>query len=137
MTAESSVPRVTDTITVLEGFDAMRVFLEVIWQRQDRTSHEIGFVLGGSRWVDGSLADPTIWEDWLVAIRMSRRRAKGSTILSTTMHRAHRAACIEMQDRDRVPIAYAPFCAGEPGLNGIEAASSLRKGWVNENVSDP
>jgi len=53
------------------------------------------------------------------------------------MHRAHRAACIEMQDRDRVPIAYAPFCAGEPGLNGIEAASSLRKGWVNENVSDP
>jgi len=44
MTAESSVPRATDTITVLEGFDAIRVFLEVIWQRQDRTSHEIGFV---------------------------------------------------------------------------------------------
>jgi len=77
MTAESSVPRAMDTITVLEGFDAMRVFLEVIWQRQDRTSHEIGFVLGGSRWVDGSPADPTIWEDWLVAIRMSRRRAQG------------------------------------------------------------
>jgi hypothetical protein len=67
----------TDTITVLEGFDAMRVFLDVIWQRQDRTSHEIAFVLGGSRWVDGSPADPTIWEDWLVAIRMSRRRAQG------------------------------------------------------------
>jgi hypothetical protein len=48
MTAESSVPRATDTITVLEGFDAMRV-LDVIWQRQGRASQEIAFVLGGPR----------------------------------------------------------------------------------------
>jgi len=75
MTEEGSEPRATDTITVLEGFEAMPVFLEVIWQRQDRASQEIAFVLGGSRLVGGSPADPTIWEDWLVAIRMSR--AKG------------------------------------------------------------
>src|SRR5258706_530290 len=40
---------------------------------------------------------------------------RGSTILSTTMHRAHRAACIEMQDRD--PLNSLP----------AEAKAQLRK----------
>jgi hypothetical protein len=32
-----------------------------------------------------------------------------------------------MQDRDRMPIACAPFCAAEPGFNGTEAASASPK----------
>jgi hypothetical protein len=65
-------PKATDKITVLEGFDAMRAFLETIWQRQGKAPEDIAFVLGGSRWADGSPADPTIWEDWLMAVRISR-----------------------------------------------------------------
>jgi hypothetical protein len=65
-------PKATDKITVLEGFDAMRVFLETIWQRQGKAPEDIAFVLGGSRWADGSPADPTIWQDWLMALRISR-----------------------------------------------------------------
>jgi len=56
-----------------------------------------------------------------------RAAPKGSKILSTTAHRAHPAACIEKQDRDRMPIACAPLCAGEPGFNGVEAASASPK----------
>ena len=61
----------TDRITVLEGFGAMRIFLEAIWRRQGKTSEEIAFVLAGSQWVDGSPADPTIWDDWIAAVRVS------------------------------------------------------------------
>jgi len=137
MTAESSVPRATDTITVLEGFDAMRVFLRLSGSVKIGLPTRSGLssaALDG--WTARSLTQ-LFGRTGLWQFECRAAAPRGSTILSTTMHRAHRAACIEMQDRDRVPIAYAPFCAGEPGLNGIEAASSLRKGWVNENVSDP
>jgi hypothetical protein len=73
MTEESSELRATDRITVLEGFGAMRVFLEAIWRRQGMTSQEIAFVLAGSQWMDGSPADPTIWDDWIAAVRVSSR----------------------------------------------------------------
>jgi hypothetical protein len=33
-------PKATDKITVLEGFDAMRVFLETIWQRQGKAPED-------------------------------------------------------------------------------------------------
>ena len=72
MIEKSAEPKATDKITVLEGFDAMRIFLETIWQRQGRSPEDIAFVLGGSRWADGSPADPTIWEDWLMAVRICR-----------------------------------------------------------------
>jgi hypothetical protein len=65
-------PKATDKITVLEGFDAMRVILETIWQRQGKAPEDIAFVLGGSRWADGSPADPMIWKDWLMAVRIAR-----------------------------------------------------------------
>jgi len=71
MTDESPEPKATDRITVLEGFGAMRVFLEAIWRRQGKTSQEIAFVLAGSQWMDGSPADPTIWDDWVAAVRVS------------------------------------------------------------------
>jgi hypothetical protein len=59
----------TDRIT--EGYDAMRVFLDVVWQRQGKAAEEIALILGGSRWADGTPTDPTIWEDWLGAVRIA------------------------------------------------------------------
>jgi hypothetical protein len=67
----SEVPRATDRVTVLEGYDAMRVFLETAWERQGKDTEEIALLLGGSRWVDGTPVDPTTWEDWLEAIRIA------------------------------------------------------------------
>jgi hypothetical protein len=61
--------KAADTITVLEGFDAMRLFLEAVWLRQGKDAAEVAFVLGGSRWPDGTPADPTIWDEWLLAVR--------------------------------------------------------------------
>jgi hypothetical protein len=42
-----------DTITVIEGYYAMRVFLETIWRRHDKPVEEIAFVLGSWKWADG------------------------------------------------------------------------------------
>jgi hypothetical protein len=49
----------------------MRVFLEVAWERQGRDGEEIALLLGSSRWADGTPVDPTIWEDWLRAVRIA------------------------------------------------------------------
>jgi hypothetical protein len=63
-------PKPTDTMTVLEGFEAMRLFLETIWERRGKAPEDIAFILGSSRWADGSPADPLIWQDWLMAVRI-------------------------------------------------------------------
>jgi hypothetical protein len=72
MTETAAGPTASDTITVIEGFAAMRIFLATVWRRQGKPPEDIAFVLGGSRWADGSPVDPTIWEDWLVAVRTCR-----------------------------------------------------------------
>jgi hypothetical protein len=69
--------KATDTITVLEGFDAMHAFLEVVWRRHGKAAEDIPFLLAASRWADGSLVDPLIWEDWLMAVQTSRRPVGG------------------------------------------------------------
>jgi hypothetical protein len=61
-----------DTITLVEGFGAMRVFLETVWRRHGKSNEEIEFVLGGLNWPDGSPADPTMWADWLAAVEVAR-----------------------------------------------------------------
>jgi hypothetical protein len=63
---ETAVPKPADKITVIEGFDAMRVFLKTVWRREGKALEEIAFLLGGSAWEDGTPADPTIWQDWLM-----------------------------------------------------------------------
>ena len=65
-------PTASDTITVIEGFDAMRIFLSIACQRQGKSTEDIAFILGGSRWVDGSPADLATWQDWLVAVRICK-----------------------------------------------------------------
>jgi hypothetical protein len=61
-----------DTITVIEGFDALRVFLATVWRRHGKDPEDIAFVLGGARWADGTPVDAAIWEDWLAAILACR-----------------------------------------------------------------
>ena len=61
-----------DPITVAEGYDAMRIFLETAWRRQGKTTEQIDFILGALRWADGSPVDATMWEDWLAAVQIAR-----------------------------------------------------------------
>ena len=63
--------KATDTITVIEGYDAMRVFLETVWRGHDKPVEEITFVLGGLKWADGSPVDPAVCGDrtWRFRVR--------------------------------------------------------------------
>jgi hypothetical protein len=61
--------KATDTITVIEGYDAMRIFLETMLRRRGDTAEEIAFIVGALRWADGSPVDPTMWRDWLAAVQ--------------------------------------------------------------------
>ena len=70
MTADMAIMEATDTITVVEGYDAMRIFLETVSRRHGKTDEEIEFIIGGLKWADGSPVDPTMWRDWLAAVQV-------------------------------------------------------------------
>jgi hypothetical protein len=74
-TEQPNGPKASDEITVLQAFQAMCIFLEAVWQRQGENAEDIAFLLGGTKWADGSPIDPTIWEDWLMAVRVSASAA--------------------------------------------------------------
>jgi hypothetical protein len=61
-----------DTITVIEGYDAVRIFLETICRRHAKAADEIALIIGGLKWADGAPVDPTRWEDWLAAVQVAR-----------------------------------------------------------------
>jgi hypothetical protein len=61
----------TDTITLIEGYDAMRIFLETVSLRLGTTDDEIDFIVGGLKWADGSPVDPAMWQDWLAAVQLT------------------------------------------------------------------
>jgi hypothetical protein len=65
-----AIMEATDTITVVEGYDAMRIFLETVSRRHGKTDEEIEFIIGGLKWADGSPVDPTMWRDWLAAVQV-------------------------------------------------------------------
>ena len=48
--------KATDTITIVEGYDAMRIFLETIWRRHGKTNEEIELLVGALKWVDSKNA---------------------------------------------------------------------------------
>ena len=66
-----AIMKASDTITVIEGYDAMRTFLETVWRRHGKTDEEIELLIGGLKWADGSPVDPTMWEDWLAAVQIA------------------------------------------------------------------
>ena len=70
MTTDTVIMKPTDTITVVEGYDAMRIFLEAVWRRHGKAVEGIEFLLAGLKWADGSPVDPAMWEDWLAAVQI-------------------------------------------------------------------
>jgi hypothetical protein len=65
-----AIMKATDTITVVEGYDAMRTFLETGSRRHGRTDEEIELLIGGLKWADGSPVDPMMWHDRLAAVQI-------------------------------------------------------------------
>jgi hypothetical protein len=61
------VMKAIDTITVVEGYEAMRIFLETVRRRHGDPGGQIELIIGGLKWADGTPVDPTMWEDWLAA----------------------------------------------------------------------
>ena len=68
---DTAMIKATDTITVIEGYEATRVFLETVWRRHGKPVDEIALLLGSLKWADGSPVDPTTWQDWLAAVQMA------------------------------------------------------------------
>ena len=71
MTDDVNIVSATDTITLIEGYDAMRIFLETVLLRLGKTDEEIDFIVGGLKWADGSPVDPAMWQDWLAAVQIT------------------------------------------------------------------
>jgi hypothetical protein len=71
VTEDVTIMNATDTITLIEGYDAMRIFLETVLRRLGKTDEEIDFIVGGLKWADGSPVDPTMWQDWLAAVQIT------------------------------------------------------------------
>ena len=64
-----------DTITLVEAYDSMRIFVEAVWRRLDRPQEEIAFLLAGLKWADGAPVDPAMWQDWLAAVHSATKEA--------------------------------------------------------------
>ena len=61
----------SDTITLIEGYDSMRTFLETVSLRLGKTHEEIDLIVAGLKWADGAPVDPTMWEGWLAAVQIA------------------------------------------------------------------
>jgi hypothetical protein len=61
----------TDTVTLIEGYDAMRIFLETVSLRLGKTDGEIDLIVAGLKWNDGAPVDPAMWQDWLAAVQIT------------------------------------------------------------------
>ena len=71
MTEDVTKMNATDTITLIEGYDAMRIFLETVSLRLGKTDEEIDFIVAGLKWTDGAPVDPAMWQDWLAAVQIT------------------------------------------------------------------
>lgn len=49
-----------DSITLIEGYDAMRIFLEMALRRLGTADEEIALIVAGLKWADGAPIDPTM-----------------------------------------------------------------------------
>ncbi len=79
---DMAIMKASDTITVVEGYDAMRTFLETVWRRHGKTDEEIELLIGGLKWADGAPVDPAMWEDWLAAVQMVCAGRSGEVVES-------------------------------------------------------
>jgi hypothetical protein len=65
----------TDTITLVEAYDAMRIFLEGVRRREDGASDGLERLIGALKWADGTPVDPASWQHWLRAVEVAIRAA--------------------------------------------------------------
>jgi hypothetical protein len=79
VTEDVTIMNATDTITLIEGYDAMRIFLETVSLRLGKTDEEIDFIVAGLKWADGAPVDPALWQDWLAAVRITCSGRGGET----------------------------------------------------------
>ena len=64
-------------IDQLTAFDAMRAFLEAWWERGERSSDDVAWLLSAMNrglTSDGGPVDAAMWSDWLDALQLARRR---------------------------------------------------------------
>ncbi len=69
----------SDTITLIEGYDAMRIFLETVSLRLGKSDDKIDFMVGGLKWTDGAPVDPAMWQNWLAAVQIACSGRSGET----------------------------------------------------------
>jgi hypothetical protein len=79
VTEDVTIMNATDTVTLIEGYDAMRIFLETVSLRLGKPDEEIDFIVGGLKWADGAPVDPAMWQDWLAAVQITCRGWGGET----------------------------------------------------------
>lgn len=68
-----------DTISIEQGFAAMRHFLNAFWERGGKPDDSMPMLLSwidAGMWADGSPADPAMWSDWLNAVEATQQSAK-------------------------------------------------------------
>ncbi len=68
----------SQTLTPLEAYAAMVVFLEAYWERGGKSSEELAGLLGSMNrtiFVDAGTADPAQWEDWLHAVTKIKEKS--------------------------------------------------------------
>ena len=64
-----------DSLTTVEAFRAMFIFLDHYYARGGCESEDIAILLSGisqTLWTDGSTNDPAQWQDWLVAVQTAK-----------------------------------------------------------------
>ena len=71
MTEDVAKMNATDPITLIEGYDAMRIFLEAVSLRLGKTDEEIDLIVAGLKWADGAPVNPAMWQDWLTAVQIA------------------------------------------------------------------
>jgi hypothetical protein len=62
----------TDTITLAEAYDAMRIFLVGVRRRDGGPSEELERLIGALQWADGAPVDPAARQDWLRAVEVAK-----------------------------------------------------------------
>lgn len=62
-------------ISIREGFDAMRLFLEEFYNQTQ--SDDVGSLLGDLQFSsDNNAMDPAAWHDWVECVKKVRKNAK-------------------------------------------------------------
>lgn len=72
MASDTNTLSQDDNLSVMEGFEAARLFLRSVLRRHGKQDDEVEFILGGMMWRDGAPNDPIMWGDWLAAIQSLR-----------------------------------------------------------------